>query len=208
MPVLAALLFLSDAAAQASPPLPTVPSAEVAAERVRACGFDQVSVKEDDELQEEVVEVSGVSAVPESKMRCAVQVSLDTDCDVIFPEPANKAYWRLYSQMEEKSPRAAAASAWMQGNAREWLRKRGLLAKVPKYVKGKDDNLRFARRLEDVCGPKAKGMFRLVDGHVVLWPAPVGKAAADFSTVECLINAAAASGMRMGFVGNEYTGTR
>jgi hypothetical protein len=96
----------------------------------------------------------------------------------------------------------------MQYNPREWLRQRGLLAEAPKYVKGKDDNLRFAHRLENVCGPKAMGMFRLVDGHVVLWPAPVGNAAADFSTVECLINAAAVSGMPLGFVGNEYTGTR
>ena len=207
MAILAALLFLSGAAAQASAlPAPVPP--EVAAERVRACGFDQVSVKEDDTLQEEVVEVSGASAVPESKMRCAVQVSLDTDRYVIFPEPANAAYWRLYSQMEEKSPRAAAATAWMQGWSRDWLRRRGLLAKVPKYEEGKSDNLRFARRLENVCGPKAKGMFRLVDRHVVLWPAPVGKAAADFSTVECLVNTAAVSGMPLGFVGNEYTGGR
>ena len=205
MAILAALLFLSGVAAQANA-LPAPVPAEVAAERVRACGFDQVSVKEDDELQEEVVQVSGVSDVPESKVRCAVQVSLDTDYDIIFPGPASQAYWRLYSQMEDEG--RGAAAAWMKGNAREWLRKRGLLAKVPKYVKGKDDNLRFARRLENVCGPKAKGMFRLVDGHVVLWPAPVGKAAADFSTVECLVNTAAVSGMPLGFVGNEYTGGR
>ena len=137
MAILAALLFLSGVAAQANA-LPAPVPAEVAAERVRACGFDQVSVKEDDELQEEVVQVSGVSAVPESKMRCAVQVSLDTIRYVIFPEPENKACWSLYSQMEEKSPRAAAASAWMQDNAREWLRQRGLLAKVPKYEKGEE----------------------------------------------------------------------
>jgi len=207
MAILAALLFLSGAAAQASA-LPAPASAEVAAERVRACGFDHVAVKDDDELQEEVVQVSGVSAVPESKIRCAVQVSVDTDRYVIFPEPASQTYWRLYSEMEDKSPRAVAAGAWMQDNAREWLRQRGLLAKVPKYVKGKDDNLRFAHRLENVCRPKAKAMFRLVDGHVVLWPAPVGNAAADFSTVECLISAAEVSGMPLGFVGNEYTGTR
>ena len=207
MAILAALLFLSGAAAQASAlPAPVPP--EVAAERVRACGFDQVSVKDDDELQEEVVEVSGASAVPESKMRCAVQLSLDTDRYVIFPEPANTTYWRLYPEMEEKSPRAAAAGAWMQDNAREWLRQRGLLAKVPKYEKGKSDNLRFARRLENVCGPKAKGMFRSFHGHVDLWPGPPGKPPVDFPTVECLISAAAVSGMPLGFVGNEYTRTR
>jgi hypothetical protein len=207
MAILAVLLFLSGVAAQASA-LPAPVPTEVAADRVRACGFDQVSVKEDDTLQEEVVEVSGASAVPESKMRCAVQVSLDTVRYVIFPEPANAAYWCLYSQMEEKSPRAAAASAWMQDNAREWLRQRGLLAKVPKYVKWKDDNLRFARRLENVCGPKAKGAFRSFHGHVDLWPGPAGKPPVDFSTVECLISAAALSGMPFGFVGNEYTGKR
>jgi hypothetical protein len=107
--VLTALLFFSGAAAQANA-LPAPVPAEVAAERVRACGFEHVAVKDDDELQEEVVEV-GVSAVPESKMRCAAQVSLDTDRYVIFPEPASQAYWRLYSQMEEEGRGAAAASA-------------------------------------------------------------------------------------------------
>jgi hypothetical protein len=208
MLVTIALLSLSAGATSAAIPLPTPVPTEVAAERVRACGFDQVSVKDDDELQEEVVEVSGVSDVPEAKMRCAVQVSLDTDRYVIFPEPANDTYWRLYSQMEEKSPRAAAATDWMQGYSREWLRQRGLLAKVPKYVKGKDDNLRFARRIEAVCGPKANGAFRLLKGYLVLWPTPTEKRRMDFSTVECLVNAAAVSGMRMGFVGNESSGAR
>jgi len=206
MAILGALLFLSGAAQASALPAPA--PAEVAAERVRACGFDQVSVKEDDELQEEVVEVSGVSDVPESKVRCAVQVSLDTDRYVIFPEPANTTYWRLFPQMEEKSPRAAAATAWMQGWSRDWLRRRGLLAKVPKYEEGKSDNLRFARRLENVCGPKAKGAFRLVKGYLVLWPAPHRKRRMDFSTVECLVNTAAVSGMPLGFVGNESSGAR
>jgi hypothetical protein len=206
MAILAALLFLSDAAPQANA-LPAPVPAEVAAERVRACGFDHGVVKNDDVFEEEVVEVSGVSDVPESKMRCAVQVSLDTDHYVIFPEPPNATYWNLYSQMEEKSPRAAAA-AWMQNDARDWLRQRGLLAKVPKYEKGKSDNLRFARQIENVCGPKAKGAFRMFHGHVDLWPGPPGKPPVDFSTVECLISAAAVSGMPLGFVGNEYTRTR
>jgi len=87
------------------------------------------------------------------------------------------------------------------GSAGCWRRSRNM-------KKGKSDNLRFARRLETVCGPKAKGAFRSFHGHVDLWPGPAGKPPVDFSTVECLISAAAVSGMPFGFVGNEYTGTR
>lgn len=48
---------------------PAAASPEVAAERVKACGFDHVTVNDDRELQEDVVEVTGVSTVPEAKMR-------------------------------------------------------------------------------------------------------------------------------------------
>lgn len=197
-----AFLFLSAGAAQASPPPLAVASPTVAVERVKACGFKHVRVKEDDELQEEVVEVTGVSTVPEAKMRCAVKVSLDTVRYVLFPAPASKDYWRLYSEMEGKG--GDRQTAWMQGNARDWLQQHGLLAKLPTYEKGKTDDLAFARQLEGLCGPEAKGVFRLFNGHVVLWPAIPGTGQMDFSALQCVISAAEVSGMPFGFVGNEY----
>jgi hypothetical protein len=203
--MLATIAFLSLSAGAAQPSLPrlAVASPKVAAERVMACGFDHVRLNEDGDLQEQVVQVTGVTEVPEAKMRCAVQVSLDTVRYVIFPEPANTEYWRLYSEMEGKGDDREAA--WMQGEARDWLQQHGLLARLPAYEKGQTDELAFARQLEGLCGSKAKGTFRLFKGHVVLWPAlPGKKGSMDFSTMECLISAAEVSGMPFGFVGNEY----
>jgi hypothetical protein len=193
----AAFLLLSAGAEEASPPTLAVAPPEVAAERVKACGFRHVRVKDDDELQEQVVEVTGVSTVPEGKMRCAVKVSLDTVRYVLFPLPASKVYWRLYTKMEDK--RGAALTGWMQGEARDWLQQHGLLGRLPTYQKGKTDDLAFARQLEGLCGPKAAGAFQRFRGHVVLI-LPSG----DFDTAECLISAASASGLPFGFVGNEY----
>lgn len=202
---MSALLLLYGAAAQ--PPLPKVVPAEIAAERVKACGFDTVRVVDDRDLQEEVVEVSGVSTVPEDKMRCVVQVSLDTVRYVAFPEPANSAYWRVYTQMEREQDHGAAVG-WVQSDARAWLKKHGLLGKVPKYKKGKVDDLQFGRELEVVCGPQAKGTFIRFRGQVTLSLGPPDRFMVDYPTLECLLNAIAASGMPFGFVGHEYYGKR
>ena len=198
--VFPALLLLTGAAAQpaGAPPEPVPP--EVAAERVRACGFDHVRVKDDRELQEDVVEVSGVSQVPEAKLRCVAQVSLDTITYVEFPQPVNQAYQRLYFQMSDAE---GDTVGWVTRDARARLEERGLLGKVPHYRKGRDDNLRFARRLEDVCGPKARGAFVLFRGHLIMRPGPSEGRMIDYATFRCLFNAMAASGMPFAFVGKE-----
>lgn len=194
-------LLLSSAAAEASH-APLAAAAEVAANRVRGCGFDHVGVKDDRELQEEVVFVSGVSAVPEAKMRCAVQVSLDTVRYVIFPEPAGDAYWRLYFKMEEEQDHGRTAG-WVQGDARAWLQKHGMVGKVPIYRKRKAGDLEFARQLEHLCGSKATGAFGLFRGHVIVQMGTPYGPAMDEPTFECLLKVIAASGMPFGFVGNE-----
>jgi hypothetical protein len=197
--VLAASLFLSAAAVQPLNVPKSVPP-EVAAERVRACGFDHVQVKDDQDLQEDVVEVSGVIDVPERKLRCVAQVSLDTVRYVIFPDPVNGAYQRLYFQMDENQ---GDTVGWVTGDARAWLKQRGLLDKVPHYRKGTDDSLGFAHALENVCGSKARGALVLFDRHLILRPSAPGQQMIDHATFECLFNAITASGMPFGFVGKE-----
>jgi hypothetical protein len=192
---LVSLLFLSGAAAQSAVTPPKIASPEVAAKRVKACGFEHVRVKNDPELQEDVVEVSALSDAPQSKLHCVAQVSLDTITYVEFPKPVNDAYQRLYIEMERDHG---------QQEARGWLQQRGLLSKLPTYQKGRDDDLQFAREIENVCGPKAKGVFVRLDGHVTLNFGSPEKPTVDKDTAECLFNAMWASGMPFGFVGNEY----
>jgi hypothetical protein len=200
----AVLSLLFGAAIQPSAEFPKAASPEVAAERVKACGFDHVRPKYDRELEEDVIEVSGVSQVPEAEMRCVVRVSLDTVRYVEFPKPASKEYWRLYFQMDQSH---GGGVGWKIGSAtdaaRAWLKQRGLLDEVPHYRKGRDDNLRFARRLEHVCGPKARGAFVLLRGHLILRPGPSGQLPIDYPAFQCLMNAIIVSGMPFGFVGNE-----
>jgi hypothetical protein len=193
--LVASLLLMSAAAAQSAVAPSKLVAPEIAAERVKACGFEHVRVKHDGLLDEEVVEVSGVSQVPNSKLRCAAQVSLDTITYVEFPKVVNDAYSRLYFEMGQEQG---------QRDARAWLQQRGLLSKLPVYQKGTLDDLAFARELENICGPKAKGAFVRRYGHVTLDFGSPAKLTVDKETFECLFNAIWASGMPFGFVGNEF----
>lgn len=191
-------------AAQPSDIPPKIVSPQVAAERVKTCGFEHVRPKYDRELDEDVVEVSGVSKVPEVKMRCVVQVSLDTVRYVEFPEPVSKEYWRLYFQTEDARGQTVGLTLERSG-LRQWLQQHDLLGKVPHYEKGKIGDLQFARQLEGLCGPKARGVFGLFHGHIILRIGPPARSTVvDDQTLECLINLDLASGMPMWFVGNEY----
>src|SRR5690348_14772663 len=96
---------------------------EVAAAQVAACDFKQVRPKFDSELQEDVVEVLDVTASPE-QLRCAARASLGTYYYVVFPAPLQQAYDALYWPMSREKDKA---------DARAWLEKRGLLARLPIY---------------------------------------------------------------------------
>jgi hypothetical protein len=183
----------------ATPPSTDTPIAyvkpEVAAEQLKACGFAHVAVRDDRELQEDVLVVTGINQASERQLRCAAEVSLSSITYVEFPEPMNQQYWQLYSRMEQERDRR---------DARAWLERRGLLAKLPTYVKGKTDDLQFARRLEGLCGPKAKGAFVRDQGMMTMKTGTIEHPAFNNETFMCLMNVSSAAGLRWGFVGNEY----
>jgi hypothetical protein len=78
-----------------------------------------------------------------------------------------------------------------------------LLDKVPIYHKGKSDILSVARQVEDVCGPKARGLLVPSAAGMTMKLGPPERPGIDDATFECLLNAISASGMPFGFVGNE-----
>jgi hypothetical protein len=166
-----------------------------AAAHVRACGLRHVRVKSDPDLEEDVVEVSHVSTATDVQLRCVAQQSLAWGTYVEFPERLNQTYQKVYFEIADAAARI---------HARVWLDRRGLLAKLPTYVKGQTDDLTFARRLEGLCGPQARGAYVRDHGRVILKPGNPEQPAIDNGTFECLLNATTASGFPMSFVGNEY----
>ena len=110
---------------------------------------------------------------------------------VEFPEALDVQYQRLYIQ---------AAHDRYDSEARKWLDRRGILAKLPMYVEGKSDRHAVELKIEELCGPKAKG--QLTKGK--MFPDDTNIPSVDDETFMCVFNAATVSGLRIGFVGNEY----
>jgi hypothetical protein len=166
---------------------------ELAAQRVAACGFNDVWPKFDDTLQEEVIEVRNGSAT-EEQLRCVAEVSLLAQYYVVFPDSVNQVYQPLYWSLAEEKDLA---------DAKAWLAEKGLLSRLPRYEKDKTDSTAFARSLEAMCGPKASGALEPLNGMATFNADALGSEKMDDETFRCLISAATVSGYRVGFIGNE-----
>jgi hypothetical protein len=185
-------LLLLDAAAQAANLPDEEFNPEAAVRRVRACGFAHVEMKVDDVLQEGVVVVSSLPEASDEQLRCAADASLATFTFVEFPQPLDERYQLLYVRVAQER---------YEARARAWLDRRGILAKLPVYVEGKSDRHAVERKIEELCGPKAKG--QLTEGKLFADDDP-DALSIDEETFQCVFNAAEVSGLRMRFVGNEY----
>ena len=175
---------------------------DVAVTRVANCGFKSVRSRFDDTLQEDVIEVSDVSSASTEQLQCVALASLDSHYYVTFPEPMYQAYAALYWRMSEERGKA---------DAKAWLEKRGLLSRLPTFDPKRSDEATFARSLEKLCGPKAAGTLKAMGGGATFTDGALGtfekggyiKGRLDEDAMWCLINAATASGYRLGFIGNE-----
>lgn len=205
--MLSAALLLTIAAAPPAPGNPTDGPADpakpqLAAERVAACGFSNVRPKFDDQLQEDVVEVQSVTSASAEQLRCAALAALDSHYYVWFPGPVDAAYQAIYWRMSDERYKA---------EAREWLEKRGLLSRLPRYDPKRSDDVAFTHALEMLCGPKAAGTLQPMHGMATFKQGALGTLDAhgfvegplDAETMSCLSKAAAVSGYLLGFIGNE-----
>ena len=158
----------------------------VAAQQVGRCGFASVALSYDGLLAQYIVKVPGIQKAPDDQLRCAAKVSLDTDYYVDFRAPLNRRYEQVYWPVAEGEGRAAA---------RDWLTKHGLLSKLPAYVPGKTDDLKYARQLEQLCGARAKGAFAIEQGALMVRAGTAAHPRIDAETFDCLMNAQWASGL-------------
>jgi hypothetical protein len=175
---------------------------EVAASRVVACGFKSVRLLVDDELQEEVVEVLDEAAPSPEQLRCVASASLGSHHYVTFRSPIEQTYQALYWQMSGERD---------QADARARLATRGLLSRLPTYDPKSTDETFFARALERLCGPRASGALKPMRGRATfhegaldtLTDEVTSDGRLDDDSLACLVDAAAASGYPLGFIGNE-----
>lgn len=199
--ILPMTLFAAAAAAAGLParPADAPVTPQVAAERVAGCGVGPVTVRFDPMLDGDVLTAAGGGASPSDEQLACVDKAAGA-YEVELPPSV---------QPRLDAIRAARFAAMMAVEARAWLAARDLLARLPAYRPGETDEAAFARAIGDLCD--AKGAFSMRDGDMVLdpeWvkrrPVAAADAAADDDRVfACLVNAAWASGLRLGFAGNE-----
>ena len=173
---------------------PVLVRSEIAIQKITACGFKKVDSKFDDTLQEDVIEVLDDVSISDEQLRCAALVSLSSSYYVTFPATTEKAYQPLYWSLSREQGKA---------DAKAWLDKRGLLSRLPTYDPKQSNNSAFVRSLENLCGPKASGTLKVLNGMATFSDSALATGALDEETLWCLTNAAAASGYPLGFIGNE-----
>ncbi|KXU29178.1 hypothetical protein A0J57_16720 [Sphingobium sp. 22B] len=184
--------FLFFAVAFDTPPVLVRP--EIAIQKIAACGFKKVDLKFDDTLQEDVIDVLDDASISDEQLRCAALASLASNYYVTFPAPIEKAYQPLYWNLSREQAKA---------DAKAWLDKKGLLSRLPTYDQKQSNSSAFARSLEKLCGPKASGTLKPLNGMSTFNDSALATGALDEETLWCLTNAAMASGYPLGFIGNE-----
>lgn len=170
----------------------------MAVERATKCGLGPVTIRNDKELQSDILSVPDAVSATEKQLSCLDDA---TGFGIFVELPAGV-------QPRFDALREARASRLMRAKASEWLSRRGLLARVPKYVRGTTDEAVFTREVEQLCGSETEGAFQSQYGRHVLSPEWITKFGMpprdkDVQAMSCLINVTTVAGFKLGFVGNE-----
>jgi hypothetical protein len=170
---------------------------EEAAKHVSQCGLGAVTVRHDDELDEDVLIVSSAQSLTDEQLACADKAISYYTLEL----PANV-------QPRFDAIRAERMSAIFKEHARNWLSTHGLLSRLPEYHEGVTNDSVFAHEAESLCGPRAKGAFQSKFGPHAFSPTwvkremyPLDKGDEVFTCLRCVTTVA---GFNVGFVGNEY----
>ena len=169
-----------------------------AAKRVSRCGLGTVTTHYDSDLQEDILVASPAEPVSDEQLECAFKV---TGFNYTLELPP-RLQPRFDTMLE------ARATVLAKADAQKWLASHGLLGRVPQYTRGVTNDVVFARQIEVMCGPAAKGAFDSRFGVHVLSPdwarsrgLPSSKKAGE--ALSCLTNVLMFSGFEFGAIGNE-----
>lgn len=179
-----------------TPPIERV-TPEDAAKRIEACGVGPVTIRFDDLLQSHVLTIANAASASDLQLQCIDSAASYHDVEL----PAAV-------QVRFNAIREARWSSFALTEARSWLSQRGLLDRVPTFVPGKTDDAAFARQLEELCGPTARGAFQSTYGpHVISpeWIMALGMPPKhkNQEALTCLLNVTRVAGFSIGFIGNE-----
>lgn len=171
---------------------------EMAVERAAKCGLGPATIRYEDELQSDILSVPNAASATDSQLSC---LDSATGFGIFVELPASL-------QPRFDAVREARAAAMMRAEAREWLSKRGLLERVPKYLPGTTDEAAFTRAVEHLCGPRTKGAFQSQYGPHALSPEWIQNLGLppkdeDMEAMSCLLNVTTVAGFSVGFIGNE-----
>ena len=147
-------------------------------------------------MQQDVMVVAAAGTVTDQQLECADKgASYHT---LELPPHVQRRYNAI---------RAARFKLAFDADARAWLSARGLLGKVPEYRRGVTDDSAFTRRVEELCGPRAKGAFQSTYSFRTLDPAWIKREMQPPEMGEevftCIVNVTSIAGFELGFVGNE-----
>ncbi len=167
---------------------------KVAAEHVAACGAGAVTVRSDAQLDTDTLVIAGTAPLSDQQLACIDKAASFYDVELQPP-----------AQARFNAVREARSAALMASEARKWLKTHDLLDRLPVYRPGVTDDVAFGREVETLCN--AKGAFRSRYGPHVLSPdwimSRANESHPDMKPMQCLLAVSAASGFKMGFIGNE-----
>lgn len=164
--------------------------------RISACGFSHVRASYESDLQSDVI-IVGDEAASDQALECAAKTIDGSDFLINFEQQLAARYYATQQRLFEPRGKAKASA---------YLASRGLLEKVPDFATSGLDDATFAKKLEAVCGPSARGLLGSSYGPHTLNSAmlPDGDPDDQFrDAFSCLMAAAAVAGFDIGFVGNE-----
>jgi hypothetical protein len=185
------------------------PTASQAREEVlsqlRGCGIaeDQVSVQDDDTMQDFVVTVAGTS-FSDAQLECVVKMTMKTGFFTYFPDEASR---ERFLPMWGK-----ASDSRSFDDARQWLQEQGKLANLPVFDPARDTLASYAQQLEGFCGVAPTLGLSVHDDTTLTPNFPDIDKMDDWPVSNeqftCLMNAATGSNLRdhgifFGFIGNE-----
>jgi hypothetical protein len=166
---------------------------QAAAERVARCGAGPVTVRSEKEIDVDVLVVTAKRPITDEQISCIAKAA--SFYDVELPPDA---------QPRLNAVTTARSVAITRAEGTKWLSAHNLLDKLPEYKAGVTNDEEFARKVETLC--RADGALQSSYGAHALSPEwgmeHLGETTED-GPFACVLNAAWASGFKLGFIGNE-----
>ena len=159
-----------------------------------------VRIRYEDDLQSDEVTISDLGQVSDEKLRC-LKAAVHPFYILTITDQKQQAAFYDYSRRADRPGEKAGAL--------EWVRAKGLIAKLPAYD-GEQKLTDFAEELEAACGLELGSALTVIGQFLNVHPKFVRSHSVNTlaAPLECLMNLYYASdateyGVKLGFIGSE-----